>query len=203
MATVYQQINSGLYSEENVLSDYIANLNSYFGISPEYQEQTRGTITLSVKDALYQTITYSDNYSALLLAKKVDFASVSKFLQNEGFAESSIGEGEDDPMTTAKDTALFFTKIYNKELVNEGYSNKMLNLLQQQTLNSKLPKYLPSEVITAHKTGELYNFSHDAGIVYTSDGDYIFVALTETDNNLEANETIAKLSENVFNYFSN
>ena len=47
----------------------------------------------------------------------------------------------------------------------------MLELLKAQTLNDKLPKYLPDQVIMAHKAGELDDVSHDAGIVYSPAGD--------------------------------
>lgn len=202
MATVYQQINVGLYTEDIVLSENTATLNSFFVISPAYQEQKWGTITLTVKDALEQMIAYSDNYAALLLAKKVGFSEVSVFLANYGFLHSSIDQGEEDPFTTAEDIGIFFIKAYDKQLVSDEYSNKMLELLKLQTLNDKIPRNLPKDVTIAHKTGELYDYSHDAGIVYTENGDYIFVVLTKTDNTVEANETIAKLSEGVYAYFS-
>ena len=78
----------------------------------------------------------------------------------------------------------------------------MIALLKQQTLNDKLPKYLPENVEIAHKTGEIDRFSHDAGIVFFEKGDYIIVVLSETDNSPAANERIADISKKVFEYFN-
>ncbi len=77
----------------------------------------------------------------------------------------------------------------------------MLVLLKKQRLNEKIPKYIPEGIAIAHKTGELDLFSHDAGIVYTPKDTYIIVVLSENDFRTEANEQIANISKNVYNYF--
>jgi beta-lactamase class A len=80
----------------------------------------------------------------------------------------------------------------------------MIDLLKRQRLNSKIPKYLPSEIQIAHKTGELFEASHDAGIVYSPNGDYIIVILSESDEASRplANERLAQVSKEVYNYFN-
>ncbi|MEM4270897.1 MAG: serine hydrolase, partial [Candidatus Pacearchaeota archaeon] len=80
-------------------------------------------------------------------------------------------------------------------------SGEMLALLKKQNLNSKLPKYLPENTVVAHKTGELGEYSHDAGIVYKDSGDYIIVVLSKTQKPLDANEKIAQISKAVYDYF--
>jgi beta-lactamase class A len=75
--------------------------------------------------------------------------------------------------------------------------------LKNQQLNNKLPKLLEKETVIAHKTGELESFSHDAGIVYSDNGDYIIVIMSETDNRNRANDTIAQISKEVYDYFNN
>ena len=74
----------------------------------------------------------------------------------------------------------------------------MINLLTNQTVNDRIPKYLPANIKIAHKTGELETIRNDAGIVYGKKGDYIFVFLSDTKNPLDASETIATLSKQIF-----
>ncbi|KKQ37961.1 MAG: Beta-lactamase, partial [Candidatus Levybacteria bacterium GW2011_GWC2_37_7] len=187
---------------DEVLSEDVRVLNQDFNIDPESSELTGGTITLTVKDALKQMITISHNYSALLLTKRIKLSNVAKFLETNGFKDSSVGGSGDSPKSTADDIALFFEKLYKGELANTQYTKEMLDLLKAQTLNDKLPKYLPKGTVVAHKTGEIDYLSHDGGIVYTPKGDYIIVVLSESEFPSGAEDRIAQISKSVFNYFA-
>lgn len=202
MATVYSQIKDGVLSEDNILSEDVPVLNEKFYITPEDAEQTEGKITLSVSDALNQMITVSDNYSALLLTEKIRLSRIASFLKDNELIESTVGTTGDDPTTTAYDVALFFKKLYKGELNEPQYSEKMLNLLKAQKLNNKIPKYLPNGIVIAHKTGEIYGFSHDTGIVYTPNGDYIIALFSESNDPSQAEERLASLSKAVYSYLA-
>ncbi len=199
LATAFNQIEKGVLKEEQILSQEIPVLNKKFLISSESAELTEGVISMTVKDAMEKMITISHNYAALLLSEKLRLSNVTAFLQNNGLKESALGI---PPKTTASDVALFFEKLYQGKLVSQESTNKMLIIFKKQMLNSKLPKYLPKDTVIAHKTGELGNLSHDAGIVFTPNGDYIIAVLSETDSPAQANEKIADISLNVFQYFN-
>lgn len=199
MAEVFAQIQNGEIKEDEILSDSVTNLNSKFDIDPGVAELTDGTITLSVKDALEQMITISHNYAAYLLTDRVELSNVAKFLEKQNFSESMLGA---PPKTTAYDIAQFFEKLYKGELGNAENTQKMLDLLKKQALDSKLPKYLPGNTDIAHKTGEIDYFTHDAGIVYTPKGDYIIVVLSESDSPAGAEDRIAQASQAVYEYFT-
>jgi len=203
MAVVYDQISQGKLSESDTLTQDAAYLNNEFGIDTDNAEQTSGSVSTTVSDALNQMITISDNEDALLLTDKVGLNAITQFLQNNGLLESKIGLSGNDPTTTPHDIVNFFELLYNDKLNNQAYTNEMISLLKQQALNEKIPEYLPLPVVTAHKTGELDDYSHDAGIVYGPNGDYILVVLTQSDNPILANERIAEVSLAVYNYFNN
>lgn len=201
MAVAFKQIQEGILSEDEVLSDDVDSLNKAFNIDPSQAELTEGIITLSVHDALNQMITISHNYAALLLSKKIKLSSVAVFLKDFGFNESSIGTNNGAPASTPNDIALFFEKLYKNQLANEQYTKEMIDLLKNQQLNNKLPKYLPQDIDIAHKTGEINSVSHDAGIVYTPKGDYIIAVLSDTDIPSAAEDRIAAVSKAVYTYF--
>lgn len=202
MATVFKQIQQGKLTEDQLLSNDIATLNTKFSIDPEQAEQTDGTISLTVHDALNQMITISHNYAALLLTEKVKLSSVAAYLKENGFNNSAVGTNGEPPVSTASDIALFLEKLYKGELANEQYTQAMLDLLKKQQLNDGLPKYLPDGSIIAHKTGDIGWFKHDAGIIYTDKGDYIIVVMSKSDLPAGAQERIAQISKAVFEYFT-
>lgn len=198
MAAVFEKIKTRELQETDVLESSIKELNEEFKIASEEAELKEGEIKSTVGQALEQMITISHNYSALLLSSKVKNSSVMSFIRNHGFFQSGLG---DPPRTTAEDIASFYEKLYKGEIVDAEYSKKMLDLLSRQKLNDRIPKYLPKETKVAHKTGELFFFKHDAGIVFSEKGDYVLVALSETNSPKGAAERIAKLSEAIYKYF--
>jgi len=202
MAETYLQIQNGNLSEQKVLSSSIENLNNDFGIASQSAELTDGSLTLSVSDLVNNMITVSDNYSAYLLTENIKITNIQNFLNENDLNESKLATDDNNPTTTASDMESFFEKLYQGQLANQIYTNKMLDLLKKQKLNEKLPELLPQGTIIAHKTGELDDFSHDAGIVYTKNGDYIIVVMSKTDNPAQANEVIAQISKGVYDYFT-
>ncbi len=198
MATVFQKLKEGILKENDLLSEDVSVLNNDFDIDPENAELQDGIITLTVAQALEQMITISHNYAALLLIENVKRSNISKFLKDSGFNESSLGN---PPKTTPADLALFLEKLYKGEIVDKETSQNMLELLKKQELNDGLPKYLPN-ISIAHKTGDINQSKHDAGIIFSPKGDYIIVVLSETDSPPTAQERIALVSKAVFDYFN-
>jgi len=202
MLTVFDQINNGTLSRDTILNQDVKILNKKFNIGSESAEQTEGTIKMSVGDALEKMIVISDNYSALLLTEKVKLSAISSLLKKNGLYESQLGKSDTPPITTPYDIGLFFEKLYQGKLADKKTTDEMITLLKNQRLNDKIPRYLPDNIIAAHKTGELEEYSHDAGILYTPDYDYILVALTKSDNPEAAEVRISNISQEVFGYFN-
>lgn len=201
MTAVYDFIEQGKLKDTTVLSASVETLNDSFNIASEDAELKEGTITYTVSDALREMITASDNYAALLLSRQVRLTNVDKLLKVNGLTESKLGLTGGLPTVTASDVALFFEKLYKGNLIAGKHKDDMINLLKEQQINHKIPKYLPSSIEIAHKTGELSNFSHDAGIVFSQKGDYIIVILSESNIPQNAEEFIAKISKSVYDYF--
>lgn len=199
LAATFNAIEKGTLAEDEVLSDSVAALNNTFGVDQETAELTEGWITLTVSQALGQMITISHNYAAYLLVDRVGNPAIRAFLTDQGLTESSLNN---PPRTTAADIALFFEKLYLGQLGSPASTEKMLGILKRQTLNDKLPKYLPPETPIAHKTGEIDYLTHDAGVIYTDKGDYIIAVMSESDFPSGAEERIAEVSKNVYDYFT-
>lgn len=211
MGAIYEQEKAGSLDDSDELTESVQSLNQKFGLSSEVAELTDGVIDYSTHDALEKMITISDNYTALLLTSKIKLSTVANFLKEHGFNSSTVGTNSDFPMTTALDMESFFEKLYQGNLADPQYTQKMLDLLKQQRLNDKIPKDLPDNVVIAHKTGELDTFTHDAGIVYlqskeasphTPTGDYIIVVMSDSEDPPAAEGRISDISQAVYGYFT-
>jgi beta-lactamase class A len=198
MSVVYSQIADGTLKEDDVVTSDIATLNRIFKIPADSAELQKGQISMSITKALEQMITISHNYSALLLTQKIKASNVSTFLKDNNFSDSKTGTLA---KTSAYDITAYYEKLYKGEIINEEYSKKMIDLLSRQRLNDRIPKYLPQGMRVAHKTGELDGVKHDAGIVYSPKGDYIFVVMSDTPRPADAAENTAQLSKAVYEYF--
>lgn len=209
MAVAYQEIKDGKLNLDDTLSAPLVNLNDTLSTvsptpSPPDFSPTPITgepekISMTVEEALEKMITVSDNYAAILLSSKVGSKKIANFIKDLGFTNSNYKQ---PPQTSAKDISLFFEALYKGEIVDQEYSGQMIDLLKRQTLNDRIPKYLENVEI-AHKTGELFGSKHDGGIIYSKNGDYILVVLSETKDYKKATEIIAKYSELIFSYFEN
>ncbi len=201
MSTAFKQIEEGKLEKDETLEEDVEDLNREFGISDEESELSEGKINFTVASALEQMITISHNYAALMLSEKVKLSNVRVFLTSNGFNESNLSTENDTPKITAYDAMLFFEKLYKGELANKENTQAMLDLLKRQQLNEKIPKLLPSGTLVAHKTGEINMMTHDAGIVFMPNGDYIISILSESNYPPGAVERIAQISKSVYDYF--
>lgn len=201
MAVVYRKIQDKSLNLNQTISADIKTLNKEFYINNALAEKKSGKITMSVKNALNLMITKSDNYAALLLSSKIKLFSLSEFLKQYGFNSSKIGINGKAPLTSAFDIYLFYKYLNENKFANSDNTKVMIGLLKGQVLNEKIPRDFPVNAVVAHKTGELELSSHDAGIVYAPNSTYIIVVLSKSETPDLANNRIANLSKDIYDYF--
>ena len=176
----------------------------------------------SLKSLLTQMITVSDNDAANELARRLgggDFqkgASVlNEFCQEHGYTSTHLGREflasnpTDDNYTSASDCCRLLSDIYSGTMVNADASADMLALLKAQTRTGKIPSGVPSGVETTNKTGELSAgdglgiVENDIAIVFDKEHPYVLCVLSNNiQNNSSAQETIKKISADVYQYMT-
>ena len=176
----------------------------------------------TLKSLLNSMITVSDNNAANELVRRLgggDFqtgASVlNTFCQERNYTSTHLGREflatapTDDNYTSASDCCRLLSEIYNGTLVNADASADMLALLQAQTRTSKIPAGVPDNVTTANKTGELSDpgnlgvVENDISIIFAKDHPYVLCVLSNNiQNNSSAQETISKISADVYKYMT-
>jgi len=166
-----------------------------------------------IYDLVYDMITVSSNLATNLLIDLVEPANVTRTMKEYGLEKIKVLRGVEDikayelglnNTVTANDLMKLFELIATNKILNERSCNEMIKILLDQKFNDKIPKYLPTNVKVAHKTGSISKVEHDSGIVFLPDGrKYVLVVLSkELDDNEKGKETIAKISKLIYDYLT-
>lgn len=201
-------------SEGRLKLDKVVNLRSSDKTSGSgiLKDMHQGTSFL-VEELIGLMVYDSDNTAANMLIKMVGIDYLNKSFKGFGLKNTNLSRNIADFLlrdkgvenyTTAEDTASILARAYRKELVNKNVSEKCIKLLKMQRANDRIPKYLPTNITIAHKTGLEKSVCHDVGIVFTKKGDFIICVLTKhkNSNSAASKELIAKLAYYTYGYFN-
>lgn len=156
---------------------------------------TIGTPPITIEEALNKIITESDNEYAIALADKYGWKTIENFI-NEHYGMHM--RFEQDLQANVEDIGQIFTSIAEAIKLSDTESSYILDLLHRQTRLSKLPKYLPPNIYSHNKTGELDDYSHDAGIFYTPKANYILIFMSKTPSPGTTDEQMAVMSKSIY-----
>jgi beta-lactamase class A len=102
-------------------------------------------------------------------------------LENKDFTPpanaAGYSKGPENNVSTPRDMTSLLELIYTGRAASRDSSNEMLRILLKQTLNDRLPRFLPPGTRVAHKTGTLDGFRNDAGILYVDDKQHVAVTV--------------------------
>ena len=103
--------------------------------------------------------------------------------------------------TSAADIGGILERIYRGEILDKTRSQIALDILKHQKYRDRIPAQLPRDIVVAHKTGLENNIVHDAGIVYTPNGDFMVCVLTRSPALYrDAKHLIGWISYDVYQY---
>ncbi len=168
-------------------------------------------VQLSIWNLCTLMIIISDNTASNKMIDLVGADHVNDFCESLGasgivlrrhFIGASIDDISRDNTVTPKALGLILQKLYNKEIVSPRASEHMIEIMKKQQVNHKIPRYLPDDIVVAHKTGTQDITSHDAGIVFNSEGpDYVVcICCTGVPSDPIGNEIVARTSRMLYEY---
>jgi beta-lactamase class A len=179
MVEAYRQVAAGRIS----LDDTTVTVN-WDDMSVDPSDTLPGT-TLSVRDAIERMITISDNGPAHALMRLLDPHNVNATTLSVGMKDTRINaplppdeQLAEDNTTSARDMERLFSGLATGKIVSPDASAEMLAVLFRQQINDRLPTGLPTDASLAHKTGDLIQVAHDAGLLLTPFGPRVVVVLT-------------------------
>lgn len=224
-----ENLSSGDYIEINNKKMVSASLIKLFIMAELYNEVNDGNIgEEEISSDVRQMITISDNEASNRLVAKIgggkylDMTSpsfiagmqkVNNFAEKLGCPDTQqqrdMKDSRDKPIpeqnyTSVRDCGTLLRKIYQNSLINEEYSDKMLDLLKKQTRRAKIPAALPDNIICANKTGELSDVENDAAIVFSPAADYILCVMSNSlSDTATARKNIIYISDCTYRFFNN
>lgn len=215
LSAVFDQISKGNISTEDILSASKSYLIDRFGDTDFGYEDYSDTVSYTVQEALERVGRISDNFAAIMLADRIGWDKIQKAADSLGAKNTIIK----DPLTTsAYDVSLFLKALYKGKIVSKQASATISGLLQLSNINDRIPAgistqidgssaNLPDGVVVTHKTGELSQVRHDAGIVTfkIKKGTQAYILVIMSRNLQYEDDAVAeeaKLSGDVFRYFS-
>jgi beta-lactamase class A len=132
----------------------------------------------TVDQCIHDMIVVSDNACGVAGLNIVGRGAQDAGLHRDGFVSTSLASPQ---MTSAADVALFFTAARDGSLLGPGGESataELYGLLRQQQVNDRLPTALPAGTPIAHKTGDIREWAHDAGVITTPRGDVLLAVLS-------------------------
>ncbi|MCC6457540.1 MAG: serine hydrolase [Caldilineaceae bacterium] len=106
---------------------------------------------------------------------------------------AGYSKGPDNNVSTPRDMTELLDLIFRGRAASREGCDEMLRILLKQTLNDRLPRFLPTGTRVAHKTGTLGGFRNDAGILYVSDNQHVAVTVfSEWDYKAVEDDPIAE-----------
>ncbi len=195
-------------------STYITNperIENTAALAPFLAEYVSDAIYLGTFDYSTDVAGYKGSYlmdrafgegsvdAANLLIQHFGTDRLNNYFINEGYANTHFEGlvGTDGSYTTAEDLLKLMNKFYN----NTGFFpySDMYKKMLNNTCTNKIMKSLPAGVYGANLSFTFAEETVDAAIVYTSKGNFIFVAMAEGDEDelAEADKAMANSAKKI------
>lgn len=165
--------------------------------------------TLSLRQLCEAMITISSNFAANLLIERLGVENIRRTVKALGADGMQVLRGVEDQKaydkgmnntTTARGLLVLFDRLAHGSAVDPRSDAEMIEILERQKFNSRIPAGLPSETVVAHKTGDITRICHDAGIVYAPTPYVLVVLVRGLDDQKKSEALIANISKAVYGY---
>lgn len=202
MAAAFDQKQKGLLSFDEFLKLNDNNKTWGSGILQYYRTGT----SLKVKELINLMITISDNTATNMLMERLGMDYINDFLQANRATKTSVVDktllckipGKYN-LSTPNDMLCLLEQIYKGKLISKEASDDMISIMEKQKSKWGIPRYLPSKLTVANKTGSLLGIRNDVGLVYGDDGDYAVVIFTRNmPSNYHAASLVSSLSRVIY-----
>ncbi|MDZ5016718.1 serine hydrolase, partial [Clostridium perfringens] len=154
--SVADDVYNGEYSMDTEIKYSYDDYEEGTGIL--WQEDYIAPIT--VDDAIYLSIVYSDNIAKNML-RRISTISTNDYISN---ITGNVSLINDENKYTANQLGEVLKKLYLNEEKNPYYDN-ILEYMSETVFHDRIDKYLPYYNV-AHKIGTYYRYYHDIGIIY-------------------------------------
>ena len=158
---------------------------AFMQADPNEQIQDR-----TLNDWVVPMIQQSDNNAANVLIDYFGMDKLNDFFQAQGYQDTRLerkmldnearSQGQEN-YTSLTDCMTFLKQLYQQQ--GTYPQSAMLEIMQGQTIRTKIPSKLSGDVLVANKTGELDYVENDIGLVLSETNPFAIVVLTQNSKN--------------------
>lgn len=182
------------------------NLDSSVTLKKEWLNSEYGDLykkgegySISLREAAKLTLINSDNTALLASWDAVESSKLSASDTSLYYLDVEYNVKEDESVIIgAKSYSSILKCLYFACFNSKDDSNEILKYLTESSFNDRLTRYLPSNVMVAHKIGTYSEkFQSDCGIVYAPKENYIICVMVE-GKDPAASQIIADISQKAY-----
>ena len=191
-----KNLNTGDWFTINEHPVYPASMIKLFALAACYQKIEDGEIDENeYYPTIYNMAAISNNQAFNQMVWTIGKTYITEWCHSHGLPNTAQYHGlqpstnyegletsDKRNVTCVSDVGHILESIYRGECVSKYASEKMLDILMHQKWTSKIPFGLPNGTKFANKTGDTYDVTHDAAIVYSDGADYVLVLMCEQEN---------------------
>lgn len=161
-------------------------------------------------DVITLMMTISDNTATNVLIDLLGYENINRLAASLGLRNTMLRRKMMDfeaarqgrqNLTSPADLALLMEKIYRHEILNDELCHEMIRIMSINTIKEMMSKFIPNEVVLAHKTGELDNLNHDIGILFMENIHLLIgIFITEVKDNITGRQYIEETTRLIYEY---
>lgn len=135
----------------------------------------------------------SDNTCAEAFGLTIGWKNIEQQMQDLGLKDTTLTPGYF--ISTANDLALFMAKLGRGEILAQTSRDKLIDVMKRQVYRDGIPA--GTNVPVADKVGFLFGLLHDAALVYSPNGAYVLVILTNNSTWGNIADAAAKIQQHL------
>src|SRR5271157_3137176 len=193
------------------LSDlYTVSANDLVADSAVMGGLTPGVTRVTNRDLATFMIAVSDNSATNVLIDRVGMANVNAMLDSLGLAHTRLQRKMMDVkaalagrenLSTPRDMMTLFADLYQGKVLNKALTEDYFKVLGTHK-ESDIRRYIPEDVVSANKPGELAGVRNDVGILFVPNRPLVIVVMTAyLKHERDGNDAIAKIAAAAYDYF--
>jgi beta-lactamase class A len=221
MVEVYQQVAEGKVKLSDMVTLHDADKVPGSGILTYHFSEGA---TFCLRDAVRLMIAYSDNTATNLILDRISIPATTRRMIAWGLPNTRLNakvfKGDTtsvDPertkkyglgSTTAHEMVALLERLHRGKVVSPAASREMIEHLKQCQDKDKIKRFLPADLVVAHKSGAVKDIRTDAGILYLPGGPVALCVLTAQNEDQRwakdnAGEVlIGRVAQEVYQYFT-
>jgi len=191
MLGLFMGFETGNFDPE---TEYVLKKSDKLSGSGSLRSKPEGFV-LSYRELIRYMGKESDNTAYNIAKNILGKERIEKIVRFVGMERTTVLG--DKQKTTPKDIAIFFKKLYLRELLGDDFREEFLEYLTKTSYENYLAAGVPEDVRVAHKFGKELHVINDAGIVF-SKKPYIVVIMSKGIVEKEADIAFPLISKVIF-----